>query len=162
MKTLQIITTGGTIDKVYFDDKSDYEIGPPEIGRILEDTGVVFDVHINALMRKDSLHFNDQDRSLIHSVIAHSPTKHFLITHGTDTMVETARQLLDLEDKVIVLTGALKPARFRDSDAVFNIGCAIGAVQSLPPGVYISMNGKVWDPLNVQKNRSAHRFEAKN
>jgi len=160
MKTLQIITTGGTIDKVYFDDKSHYEIGPPEIGRILDDTGVVFDIHINSLMRKDSLHFNDQDRKLIHSVIAHSPTKHFLITHGTDTMVETARQLLDLEDKVIVLTGALKPARFRDSDAVFNIGCAIGAVQSLPPGVYISMNGKVWDPLNVKKNRSAQRFEA--
>ena len=160
MKTLQIITTGGTIDKVYFDDKSDYEIGPPEIDRIIEDTDVAFEVHINALMRKDSLHFNDQDRRLIHSVIAHSTSRHFLITHGTDTMVETARQLLDFEDKVIVLTGALKPARFRDSDAVFNIGCAIGAVQSLPPGVYISMNGKVWDPLSVKKNRSAHRFES--
>jgi len=160
MKTLQIITTGGTIDKVYFDDKSDYEIGPPEIGRILEDTGIGFEVHINALMRKDSLHFNAEDRALIRNVIAHSSSKYFLITHGTDTMVDTAMELLDIEDKVIVLTGSLKPARFRDSDAVFNIGCAVGAVQCLSTGVYISMNGKVWDPRKVKKNHSAHRFEA--
>jgi L-asparaginase len=67
--------------------------------------------------------------------------------------------LKDLQDRVIVLTGALNPARFRDSDAVFNIGCAVGAVQSLPPGVYIAMNGKVWNPGSVRKNREANRFE---
>ncbi len=160
MKTLQIITTGGTIDKVYFDDKSDYEIGPPEISRILADTEVAYDVQINALMRKDSLHITDRDRKLIHEVIAISKAHHVLITHGTDTMVETAQALVDIEDKTIVLTGALKPARFRDSDAVFNIGCAVGAVQSLDPGVYICMNGKVWHPGTVKKNRSANRFES--
>ena len=160
MKTLQIITTGGTIDKIYFDDKSDYQIGPPEIGHILEDTDVAFEFHINALIRKDSLHITDRDRRLIREVVELSKASHFLITHGTDTMVETATQLRGLGNKTIVLTGALKPARFRDSDAVFNVGCAVGAVQSLPPGVYISMNGKVWDPDSVRKNVAANRFEA--
>jgi len=160
MKTLQIITTGGTIDKIYFDDKSDYQIGPPEIGHILEDTDVAFEFHINALIRKDSLHITDRDRRLIREVVELSKASHFLITHGTDTMVETATQLRGLGNKTIVLTGALKPARLRDSDAVFNVGCAVGAVQSLPPGVYISMNGKVWDPDSVRKNVAANRFEA--
>ena len=82
-----------------------------------------------------------------------------LITHGTDTMVETAAELKGLPDKTIVLTGALNPARFKDSDAVFNIGCAVGAVQCLPVGVYIAMNGKVWDPEHVRKNRRENRFE---
>lgn len=160
MKTLQIITTGGTIDKVYFDDKSDYQIGPPEIGRILEDTGVAFETHINALMRKDSLHITERDRELIREVVDHSESKYILITHGTDTMIETARALMGINNKTIIITGSLKPARFRDSDAVFNIGCSIGAVQSLEPGVYICMNGKIWNPLEVRKNRSANRFEA--
>jgi L-asparaginase len=74
-------------------------------------------------------------------------------------MVETARVLRGMPDRVVVLTGALNPARFRDSDAIFNIGCAVGAVQCLPPGVYIAMNGKVWNPESVRKNREANRFE---
>jgi L-asparaginase len=82
-----------------------------------------------------------------------------LITHGTDTMVETAKVLAVLTDKTIVLTGALSPARFRGSDAEFNVGCAVGAVQSLPPGVYIAMNGRIWDPNKVRKNVAANRFE---
>ena len=82
-----------------------------------------------------------------------------LITHGTDTMVETAKVLADL-GKTIVLTGALSPARFRGSDTEFNVGCAVGAVQSMPPGVYIAMNGRVWDPFRVRKNVAANRFEA--
>ena len=83
-----------------------------------------------------------------------------LITHGTDTMVETAQALASLADRTIVLTGALNPARFRGSDAEFNIGTAVGAVQSLAPGVYIAMNGRIWDPLKVRKNVAANRFEA--
>jgi L-asparaginase len=75
-------------------------------------------------------------------------------------MVETAKVLASLADKTIVLTGALSPARFRGSDAEFNIGCAVGAVQSLPAGVYIAMNGRVWDPKKVRKNVAANRFEA--
>ena len=86
--------------------------------------------------------------------------KHVLVTHGTDTMVETARVLATVPDKTIVLTGALNPARFRGSDAEFNIGTAVGAVQSLPSGVYIAMNGRIWDPSKVRKNVAANRFEA--
>ena len=83
-----------------------------------------------------------------------------LVTHGTDSMVATGRVLRSIADKTIVMTGALSPARFRGSDAEFNIGCAIGAVQSLPTGVYIAMNGLIWDPDKVRKNVAANRFEA--
>jgi len=157
---LLIITTGGTIDKIYFDDKSDYQVGEPQISQILHAMHVAFEFEVSALMRKDSLHISDDDRKLIRAAIAGSDASHVLITHGTDTMVETAVELQGLEGKTIVLTGALNPARFRDSDAIFNIGCAVGAVQALPPGVYIAMNGKVWDPEHVRKNRSQNRFES--
>ena len=160
VKKLDILTTGGTIDKIYYDDKSDYQIGQPEIGRILTAMNVAFEWDVRALMRKDSLHLNDEDRALIKQAILTSQDRYFLITHGTDTMVETADALGDLGDRVVVLTGALNPARFIDSDAVFNIGCAVAAVQSLPAGVWIAMNGRIWDPRNVRKNRSENRFEA--
>ena len=160
MKKLNILTTGGTIDKIYYDDKSDYQIGEPEIGRILRAMNVGFDWEIRALLRKDSLHMSDSDRALIRQAIFASEDRHYLITHGTDTMVETAAVLGDVGDRVIVMTGALNPARFIDSDAVFNIGCAVGAVQVLPPGIWITMNGRVWDPTKVRKNRDANRFEA--
>ena len=156
---LLIITTGGTIDKIYFDDKSDYQIGEPQISQILYAMHVAFDFEVSALMRKDSLHLDDNDRKLIRDVVAASAASHILITHGTDSMSETAATLQDIENKTVVLTGALNPARFRDSDAVFNIGCAVGAAQSLPPGIYIVMNGKVWDPSKVRKNRRENRFE---
>jgi L-asparaginase len=156
---LLIITTGGTIDKIYFDDMSDYQIGESQISQILLAMNVGFELEVNPLMRKDSLHLDENDRLTIRAAILESDTRHVLITHGTDTMVETAAVLKDLSDRTIVLTGALNPARFRDSDAVFNIGCAVGAVQSLPGGVYIAMNGCIWNPDTVQKNRKANRFE---
>jgi L-asparaginase len=156
---LLIITTGGTIDKIYFDDKSDYQVGEPQISQILHAMHVAFDFEVTALMRKDSLHLNDADRQLIRATIAASDCSHVLITHGTDSMVDTAAELKELGGKTVVLTGALNPARFRDSDAIFNIGCAVGAVQALPPGIYIAMNGKVWDPEHVRKNVRQNRFE---
>lgn len=156
---LLIITIGGTIDKIYFDDKSDYQVGEPQISQILTAMDVAFDFEVTALMRKDSLDMDDRDRQLIRSAVDATEPKHVLITHGTDSMVETAAQLVTLDDKTIVLTGALNPARFRDSDAIFNIGCAVGAVQCLPPGVYIAMNGKIWRPGSVRKNREENRFE---
>jgi L-asparaginase len=159
LKLLQIITTGGTIDKIYYDEKSDYQIGEPEIARILTDLKVAFRWQVQPLLRKDSLQLNDADRDLVRKAVEASDAKHFLITHGTDTMVETAKVLQGLTDRVIVLTGALNPARFIGSDAVFNIGCSVGAVQSLPPGVWIVMNGQVWDPEKVRKNRKENRFE---
>lgn len=160
MEHLCIVTTGGTIDKVYFDDLSTFQVGEPAIGRILDNLGVAFSYNVIALMRKDSLHVTDDDRELVRHTIAAQPHAHFLITHGTDSMVTTARVLAQIPDKTIVLTGALNPARFQGSDAVFNIGCAIGAVQVLPSGVYIAMNGRVWDPFKVRKNRDANRFES--
>jgi L-asparaginase len=160
MDHLCIVTTGGTIDKVYFDDKSTFQIGAPQIGEILNAIGVPFRIDVIALMRKDSLHLTDEDRDLVRRTIEAQPARHVLVTHGTDTMVETAKVLQAVDDKVIVLTGALNPARFQGSDAVFNIGTAVGAVQSLPPGVYIAMNGRVWDPRHVRKNVAANRFES--
>lgn len=160
MDQLCIVTTGGTIDKIYFDDKSDFQIGAPQIGEILEHLGVAFRFEVIPLLRKDSLHVSETDRDLIRRTIEAQPQRHVLVTHGTDTMVETARVLEGIAGKVIVLTGALNPALFKGSDAVFNIGCAVGAVQALPPGVYIAMNGRIWDPLKVRKNRDANRFEA--
>lgn len=159
MQELLVVTTGGTIDKVYFDDKSDFQVGEPQIGRILEELGVAFRFRVIPILRKDSLHIDDADRELLRATIAAQPARHVLVTHGTDTMVETARALAPLADRTIVLTGALNPARFRGSDAEFNIGTAVGAVQSLPPGVYIAMNGRIWDPLKVRKNVAANRFE---
>ena len=160
MEELLIVTTGGTIDKVYFDDKSDYQVGEPQIGRILKELGVAFRFSVIGLLRKDSLHINAADRELLRAAIAAQPMTQVLVTHGTDTMVETAQVLATIADKTIVLTGALNPAGFRGSDAEFNIGTAVGAVQSLPPGVYIAMNGRIWNPTKVRKNVAANRFEA--
>ena len=161
MKKLLIVTTGGTIDKIYFDDMSDYQIGEPMIGQILRDLQVGFEFEVRQLLRKDSLHITDEDRLKIRAEIAASDASHVLITHGTDSMVDTALLLADIPGKTMVLTGALNPARFRDSDAVFNIGCAVGALQALPAGVWIAMNGCLWDPHSVRKNRQRNRFESK-
>jgi len=160
MQELLIITTGGTIDKIYFDDKSDFQVGDPQIGRMLEELGVAFRFQIIPILRKDSLHLTSADRELIRATITAQPARHVLITHGTDSMIATAAALAGIADKTIVLTGALSPARFQGSDAQFNIGTAVGAVQSLPAGVYIAMNGRIWDPARVRKNVEANRFEA--
>ncbi len=159
MEELLIVTTGGTIDKIYFDDKSDYQIGEPQIGTILRELGVSFRFSVIPILRKDSLHITDEDRELVRATIAAQSTEHVLVTHGTDSMVQTGMVLKAIPDKTIVMTGALSPARFRGSDAEFNIGCAIGAVQCLPAGVYIAMNGRIWDPGSVRKNVEANRFE---
>ncbi|GAB3731478.1 asparaginase domain-containing protein [Luteimonas pelagia] len=160
MDHLCVVTTGGTIDKVYFDDKSDFQVGEPQIGRILEELGVAFRFTVVPILRKDSLHLDDADRELVRATVEAQAARHVLVTHGTDSMVDTARVLATIPGKTIVLTGALNPARFRGSDAEFNIGTAVGAVQTLPPGVYIAMNGRIWDPARVRKNVAANRFEA--
>ena len=157
---LTIFTTGGTIDKIYFDAKSAYQIGEPQIAEILHGFGDALDYHIVPLMRKDSLEMTDDDRQRIRQAIYEEDNERFVITHGTDTMVETARALEGIDDRIMVLTGALNPARFFGSDAVFNIGCAIAAAQVLMPGVYIAMNGRIWHANAVRKNREANRFEA--
>jgi L-asparaginase len=159
MHTLSIISVGGTIDKVYFDAKSEYEVGPPNIEKVLAELNLSITYAVNSLMRKDSLDLTNDDRISIARTVAADPCPRILITHGTDTMVETAQALKDIIGKTIVLTGALEPALFKTSDAVFNIGCAIGAVQVLPPGVYIAMNGRIFTAGNVRKNLALHKFE---
>lgn len=158
---LRVITAGGTIDKVYFDAASTYEVGEPQIGPLLRDSNVTFDFVVESVLQKDSLAMTDEDRALIRARVEASPEKHILITHGTDTMTATAAKLQGIADKTIVFTGAMQPARFRDSDAVFNVGCAVGALQVLSPGVYIAMNGVVAAADTVKKNRAASRFEPK-
>ena len=159
MQKLRIFTTGGTIDKIYFDAKSEYEVGEPQIGEILREMGVGFPFEITSLMKKDSLDLTDADREAIRQAVAADPAERVLITHGTDTMTETAKALQGIAGKTIVLTGSLNPARFRGSDAIFNIGGAVAAAQTLPPGIYIFMSGRVFDALKVRKNRDKNRFE---
>jgi L-asparaginase len=157
---LQIFTTGGTIDKVYFDAKSEYEVGPPQIDRILDAVAFSEPYAVETLMRKDSLDMTDVDRAKIRAAVESTTARCVLITHGTDTMVETGLALAGLPDKTIVLVGSLSPARFVGSDAEFNIGFALAAAQTLGPGVYVAMNGRVFDVNHVRKNREANRFEA--
>jgi L-asparaginase len=156
---IRVFTAGGTIDKIYFDAASEFKVGEPQIGELLREANVNFSYRVESLLRKDSLEMTEQDRGMIRRRVENDPTDRILITHGTDTMVETARALLGVEEKTIVLTGAMQPARQRVSDAIFNIGYAVGALQQLPAGVYIAMNGEVFNPLTVTKNRAEHRFE---
>jgi L-asparaginase len=158
---IRVITTGGTIDKVYFDAASTYDVGDPQVGPLFKEANVTFDYAVESVLQKDSLQMTDADRALIRERVAAAPEKLILITHGTDTMTETAARLADLADKVIVFTGSMVPARFRQSDALFNLGCAVGALQVLPPGIYIAMNGQVFPAAEVKKNRAQSRFEPK-
>jgi len=157
---LLVLTTGGTIDKVYFDASSEYEIGEPTVPIVFRESGVTLEWRLEPLLRKDSLEMTDADRVEIRRACAEAAEDKILITHGTDTMSLTAEALTDLPNKTIVLTGALAPARFRVTDAIFNLGLALGAVQSLPPGVYLAMNGTIFPAGKVRKNREAGRFEA--
>ncbi|MBW2492661.1 MAG: asparaginase [Deltaproteobacteria bacterium] len=156
---IKIFTVGGTIDKVYFDRKSAYEVGEPRIGEILKEANVTFEYEISSILHKDSLDMTDEDRQLIFDKVASDQHRHILLTHGTDTMIQTAKKLQTIPDKVIVLTGAMAPARFKYSDAEFNIGCAVAAVQVLAPGVYIVMNGRIFDPDRIKKNLKQNWFE---
>lgn len=156
---IKIYTVGGTIDKVYFDRKSEYEVGDPKIGQVLQEAHVNFEYSIEAILQKDSLDMTDKDRQMIFDKISADTHPYILMTHGTDTMIQTAKKLKTIPDKVIVLTGAIEPAMSKSSDAAFNIGCAVTAVQTLTPGVYIAMNGRIFDPEKVKKNLSLNWFE---
>jgi len=156
---IRILTTGGTIDKIYFDAKSEFQVGEPQIGELLREAIVSFDFTVESILKKDSLDMTDDDRGLIRRHVRDDDCDRILITHGTDTMVVTAKALLGIEGKTVVLTGSMQPARLRVSDAIFNIGFAIAAVQLLGAGVYIAMNGRVFDPRTARKNIERHRFE---
>lgn len=156
---LVFITTGGTIDKIYFDRKNQFEVGDPQITEVLREANVMLDHEVVPLMRKDSLDLTDADRRLILETVRKHPARRFVVTHGTDTMVETGKVLREVEGKTVVLTGAMQPARFRFTDAVFNIATAVAAVQLLAQGVYIAMNGLVFVPERARKNVEMNCFE---
>ncbi len=157
---IRFISTGGTIDKIYFDELSRFAVGESQLDRILSEALVDFRYDIVPLLAKDSLEMTDADRALLRRTIARDAQDRFVVTHGTDTMPETAAALTGLDNKTIVLTGALSPARFRSTDAIFNVGMAVAAVQTAAPGVYIAMSGQVFPAGQVRKNRAENRFEA--
>ena len=157
---IRFITTGGTIDKIYFDALSQFEVGESQLQAILGEGLVDFEFDIVPFMQKDSLEIDDDDRARLRQYITEDDGRYYVITHGTDTMPVTAEALKNLKGKTIVLTGALTPARFRTTDAVFNIGMAVAAVQTAQPGVYIAMSGQVFEAGAVRKDRAENRFES--
>ena len=159
-KPILILTTGGTIDKTYFDALSEYQVGDSAIAALLEQARVALPHRIEEVCRKDSLELTDADRASIAEHARAAPESRIVVTHGTDTMTETARVLAAIPGKTMVLTGALAPARFAESDAAFNLGMALAAAQVAPPGVYIAMSGQVFNGLKVRKDRAAGRFVA--
>ena len=159
---LEILTTGGTIDKVYFDKKSNYEVGDPFVEELLHKMNVNISFKVKSLMKIDSLDMTVIHREEILNYIKNSNANNFLITHGTDSIVETAIYLKKISDKTIVLTGSLKPAIFIDNDAIFNVGSALTSAQILKNGVYIVINGQVFNPDNVRKNLEKNIFETIN
>ena len=153
-----VLTTGGTIDKIYFDVLSDYKVGESVVAKLLQIGGVKRPFRIEEVTRKDSLELEDRDRALIRERVVAAPESHIVITHGTDTMTDTASALDGITGKTIVLVGALAPARFGESDASFNLGMAFATAQIASPGVYISMSGSVFRADQVVKDRAKGAF----
>lgn len=155
-----VVTTGGTIDKAYFDALSQYQIQDSVIAKLLQLARVTHAYRVEEFSRKDSLELTDADRAQLRERIATAPEKRIVVTHGTDTMTQSADVLTSIANKTIVLTGALAPARFAESDAEFNLGMAFGVAQIASPGVYIAMNGQVFSAGHVRKDRDGARFVA--
>jgi L-asparaginase len=153
-----VLTTGGTIDKTYFDALSKYQVGESVVQKLLEIGRVTYPFRIVEALRKDSLDLTPEDRETLRAKVAELPTTRVVITHGTDTMTETARVMASIRDKTIVFTGSLSPARFSESDATFNLGMAFATVQVAAPGVYIAMSGQVFRADKVRKDHAAGRF----
>ena len=146
---ITFIQTGGTIDKDYPRKTKGYafEIADPAVERILQKANPNFEFEVVTVLKKDSLNITEAEREAICQKCRGVDADRIIITHGTDTMIETARKLSDITNKTIILTGALLPERFSNSDAAFNIGVAVGAINVLQNGVYIAMNGRIypWD-----------------
>jgi len=152
-----VLTTGGTIDKVYFDANSQYAVGASVVDELLHEAHVNAPYRVVEVIRKDSLDLDDGDRAKINEAVAGCAERCVIVTHGTDTMTCTA-QALEVPGKTVVFTGALSPARFAKSDATFNVGMAFAAVQALPAGVYIVMNGQIFEAGKVCKDTEHNVF----
>jgi len=155
---ITVLTTGGTIDKQYFDALSQYQITDTIVARLLEVARVKLPFEIVEVLRKDSLELNDDDRARLVTAARAARFDRIVITHGTDTMTTSAAALATVPGKTIVLVGALTPARFAESDASFNLGMAFAAAQIAPAGVYITMNGTVFPADRVVKDRERGAF----
>lgn len=157
---MKILITGGTLDKQYNPLSGVLIFNESSVMDMLLQSRNTVEVDVTTLMLKDSLEMTDDDRQVISQACYNSNANQIIITHGTDTMVETAHEIaLGLSsDKTVVLLGAMVPYQFKQSDALFNLGCAMSAVQILPSGVYITMNGQVFDYREVQKNRAIGEF----
>jgi len=153
-----ILTTGGTIDKQYFDALSRYQITDTIVTKLLTIARVTHPFLIEEILRKDSIDLTHEDRSRILHHVTHTTHTRIIITHGADTMTLTAQALAAIPNKTIVLTGALTPARFSESDAAFNLGMAFATAQTGPPGVYITINGTVFPADQVVKDRERGCF----
>ncbi|MFN5641561.1 MAG: asparaginase domain-containing protein [Sphingobacteriales bacterium] len=157
---IRILITGGTFDKEYNEITGELFFKDTHMQEMLKLGRCRMEVDVKTLMMIDSLDMTDHDRALIAEQCIQSEEKQIIITHGTDTMADTARYLADkIKDKTVVLTGAMIPYKFGSSDGLFNLGSAMAFVQTLPLGVYVAMNGKYFNWDNVRKNRETGRFE---
>ncbi len=158
---ITFLQTGGTIDKDYPRTQKGYafEIGPPAVVRILEKLNPSFSYEIQTVLQKDSLDITEQDRLELQEVCANSAANNLIITHGTDTLLETAAALADIPNKVIILTGAMRPEQFANSDAPIQVGIAIGAVEYVPAGVYVAMQGRVIPWKSCVRNQETGQYE---
>ncbi len=160
---ITFVTTGGTIDKDYASCAGTYnfEISEPAIKDILAKINPNFGYEIISVLKKDSLDMDDKDRDLVFDVCNDLKTNKIIITHGTDTMVDTAKRLSSIKDKVIILVGSSKPEKFKGSDASFNVGCAVGAINCLKKGIYVAMNGIIYDWHSCKKEQGSGQFICK-
>ncbi len=157
---IRIIVTGGTFDKIYDEVRGSLTFRDTHLPEILRFTRVTVPIMIELNQLIDSLDMQDANRQSILEACRGAPEERIVVTHGTDTMVETARLLGSAGlSKTVVLTGSMVPYAFSSSDAVFNLGCAITAAGIEPPGVYIAMNGRIFAWDRVRKNRAAGVFE---
>lgn len=157
---IRIFITGGTFDKAYNELSGKLFFGDSHLPEMLELGRCKLDVEVRTLMMVDSLEMTDEDRQIIITNCEKSEEDKIVITHGTDTMAETAKAIAArIKNKTIVITGAMVPYKFGSSDGLFNLGSALAFVQTLPPGVYISMNGKYFHADNVRKNKELGLFE---
>jgi L-asparaginase len=159
-EAIRILITGGTIDKEYDPLRGELTFSRSHLSNMLNQVRCKVGFSLEEIMLKDSLEMRGEDREEILKKCAHCSENNVVVTHGTDTMVETAQFLgKNLKRKTVALVGAMIPYAFGASDALFNLGCAFSAVQTLPPGVYITMNGKIFSWNNVRKNRESGEFE---
>ena len=163
-EAIKILSTGGTIDKYYAPLLGNLALGAPAAANVLTRASVTTPYQVEMVLQKDSLEITEDERDAICERIITEPVSRIIVTHGTDTMINTARLLAQkikpsAWNKTVLFTGAMVPDSYGHSDAAFNIGFAFAMVQMLPPGIYVAMNGEIFDPFHVRKNHENGCFE---